>query len=154
MSGPTGDVPATFEWCVKNAVWWMATGEPLTAEVFTRDVVGTSPIMEAEGRDELLGKLSDRRGGMTNVEVGIDRVEGDEAEVVVTWHMAGDHTGPILVNEDVLYEPSGKRLRLAIVSTFTLREGAIASFHNEFDLDDLGRQLGRPVSRVRPAQDY
>ena len=154
MSGPPGDVPATLEWCVKNAVWWMATGEPLAAEVFTRDVVGTSPIMEAEGRDELLGKLSDRRGGMTNVEVGIDRVEGDEGEVVVTWHMAGDHTGPILVNEDVLYEPSGKRLRLAIVSTFTLREGAIASFHNEFDLDDLGRQLGRPVSRVRPAQDY
>ncbi len=154
MSGPTGDVPATFEWCVKNAVWWIATGEPLAAEVFTRDVVGTSPIMEARGRDELLSKLGDRRGGLTNVEVGIDRLEGGEGEVVVTWHMAGDHTGPMLVNEDVLYEPTGRRLRLAIVSTFTLRAGVIAAFHNEFDLDDLGWQLSRPVTRVRPAQDY
>jgi ketosteroid isomerase-like protein len=154
VSGPTGDVPATLEWCVKNAVWWIATGEPLAAAVFALDVVGTSPIMEAKGRDELLCKLGDRRGGLTNVEVEIERVEGDEREVAVTWHMAGDHTGPMLVNEDVLYEPTGQRLRLAIVSTFTLREGAIASFHNEFDLDDLGRQLGRPVARVRPAQDY
>lgn len=154
MSGPTGDVPATLEWCVRNAVWWIATGEPLAAEVFTRDVVGTSPIMEARGRDELIAKLGDRRGGLTNVEVKIDRVEGDEGEVVVTWHMAGDHTGPMLVNEDVLYEPTGQRLRLEIVSTFTLREGAIASFHNEFDIDDLGRQLGRPVKRVWPPHDY
>jgi hypothetical protein len=154
VSGPSGDVPGPLEWCVKNAVWWIATGEPLAAEVFTRDVVGTSPIMEARGRDDVLSKLGDRRSGLTNVEVGIDRVECDEDEVVVVWHMAGDHTGAMLVNEDVLYEPSGRRLRLAVVSTFTLREGAIASFHNEFDIDDLGRQLGRPVTRVRPAQDY
>jgi hypothetical protein len=154
VSGPTGDVPAALEWCVKNAVWWIATGEPLAADVFTRDVVGTSPIMEARGRDELLGKLGDRRGGLTNVEVAIDRVEGDETDVVVSWHIAGDHTGPMLVNEDVLYEPTGQRLRVAIVSTFTLRDGAIASFHNEFDLDELGRQLGKSVTRAWPAEDY
>jgi hypothetical protein len=62
VSGPTGDVPAPLEWCVKNAVWWIATGEPLTAEVFTHDVVGTSPIMEAKGRDEVIGKLGDLIG--------------------------------------------------------------------------------------------
>jgi hypothetical protein len=154
MSGPTGDVPAALDRCVKNAVWWLATGEPLAADVFTRDVIGTSPIMEARGRDDLLAKLGDRRGGLTNVEVGIDHVEGDEENVVVSWHMIGDHTGPMLINEDVLYEPTGQRLRLAIVSTFALREGAIASFHNEFDLDDLGAQLGMPVTRAWPAEGY
>ena len=58
--------PLDRESCVKNAVWWIATGEPLAADVFTTDVIGTSPIMAARGRDDLLAKLGDRRGGFTN----------------------------------------------------------------------------------------
>src|SRR5262249_17456333 len=144
MITPGPELPTGLEWCITNALWWIATGDPPAAAVFTQDVVATSPILEVSGRDNLLDKLGDQRGGLTNVEGTLDRVEGDVTAVVVSWHVAADHTGAMLVNEDLFYKPSGRRVHLNIVSSFELRDGRIAAFHNEFDVDEFSRQLGRP----------
>jgi hypothetical protein len=150
------DVPDEQARCIRSALWSLATGEPPAVDIFTPDVVCSSPLLEARGRDDLLNKIADRRGGLTDVTVRVDRMEGDGTAAAVSWRMAGDHTGAILLNEDVLLEPSGLRLALTVFSTFTLRGASIAMFRNEFDVDALARQFDIDVPSFWPsnARDY
>ena len=131
----TGRPSPEVERSVRTAVSSLVTGEPSALTLFTEDVTGASPLVRIHGREELRAQLADRRDGLSDVEVHIDVVTGDDDEVVVTWRFCGDHTGPIFVNEDTLFEPSGRRLQASVVTRFTLRDGRICAFTSEYDPD-------------------
>ena len=47
----------------------------------------------------------------------------------------------VLVNEDLLFEATGRRVTLPVTSEFGFRGARICSFRHDYDLDDLLRQL-------------
>jgi ketosteroid isomerase-like protein len=127
----------------------MVSGDVTALALFTEDVVGASPLVEVNNREDLRAQLSDRRDGLTEIDVCFDAITGDEPTVVVSWRVAADHTGEILVNEDAFYEPTGRRFRMSVVSHLTFREGRISAFRHEYDADGLRSQLGKDVTEGR-----
>jgi hypothetical protein len=108
-----------------DALLVLVTGEPPRSNVFADEVVVESRYLSARDRCELFDRLGDRRGAFSDVELVVDRVEAGPVWVDVTWHFWATHSGPILVNEDELYEPTGRRVTGGGVTRFDVSDGCI-----------------------------
>jgi hypothetical protein len=124
----------------------IVSGDIGAIELFTEDVAGDSPDMRVRSRTELGNQLIDRAETLSNVEFRLDRVEADHPGVRATWHMAGDHTGEVLFNEDQLFEPSGRRIVLTATTHARFRSGRSCEFLTTSEDADLIDQIraGRP----------
>ena len=140
MSDPQLSPPLDVEQVVHCALQLMITGED-DPTVFTDDVTGQTPLGEVFGRDDLLAQVSDWREGLTGAEFVVEGLAVDGSTAMVRWQLAGTHTGGVLVNEDVLFEATGRRVTVAVTSEFDLRGPLICWFRHDYDLDDVLRQL-------------
>ena len=131
--------PAGVERAVQGALQLMATG--VESDVFTDDVTGWTPLGEVHGRDQLRDQVTDWRDGMTDIDLVVDGIAVDGATAMARWRLSARHTGVVLVNEDLLYEPSGQEVTVAVTSEFGFRDERICWFRHDYDLDDLLRQL-------------
>jgi hypothetical protein len=108
-----------------EALLALVTGVPPGSEVFADEVVVESRYLSAQDRCELFDRLGDRRGAFSDVELVLDRVDAGSVWVDVTWRFSATHSGPILVNEDELYEPTGRRVTGGGVTHFDVGDGCI-----------------------------
>jgi hypothetical protein len=138
---PSG-LPPELERSVLAAVTALVTGELSALDAFADDVTGRSPLVDVASREDLEAQLVDRQGGFTAVDLVLHDLTTCDTEVVVSWRFSGDHTGEMLLNEDTLVEPTGRRVTLEVVTRFTLRDGRITSFLSEYDGDRLWADLG------------
>jgi hypothetical protein len=69
---------------------------------------------------------------------GLDEV-GNKA--IAEWLIEADHTGPLVLDEDAVLEPTGRRVQLAGATIADFREGKIRSFRTYFDDISLIEQL-------------
>ena len=93
------------------------------------------------GRDDLRAQVIDWRDGLTNVDLVVDAIAIDGTTAMARWQLDAHHTGVVLVNEDLLFEATGRRVTLPVTSEFGLRGARVCSFRHDYDLDDLLRQL-------------
>ena len=49
------------------------------------------------------------------------------------WLVEADHTGPLVLDDDVVLEATGRHVQLAGVSVADFREGKIRSYRTYFD---------------------
>lgn len=132
---------------LRDALFALATGELTAIESFTHDVIGEAPDLCVRSRKDLEFQLLDRAGALSNVEFVLDRVVGEARDVVVaSWCVAADHTGEMLVNEDFLLAPTGRRVRLTARTRVEFREGRIARFRTAYVDDHLFDKIGNPAS--------
>ena len=111
------------------------------ATLFTDDVVGWSPIATVSGLTDLVELAADRETTFSNVVImfrGLDEV-GNKA--VAEWLVEADHTGPMVLGEDVVLEATGRRVRLAGVTVADFRGEKIRSFRTYFDDVSLIEQM-------------
>lgn len=152
-----GATPGTdpFRRVVEDALWALVTGELRSIDTFAPDVVAKSRFLTASNRCELVDQIDDRRGTLSNVELVIDRMERDGTGVEIAWRFTGDHTGPALLNEDELYEPTGRRIGTAIITHLGVGDGCITSMRHEFDVAALcrGDCRGDPPDLDERSQD-
>ena len=141
MSDPQLSPAFDVEQVVLSALGVMVTGED-EPTAFTDDVTGQTPLGEVNGRADLLAQVSDWREGLTGAEFAVEGLAVDGSMAMVRWQLAGTHTGGVLVNEDVLFEPTGRRVTVAVTSEFDFQGPLICWFRHDYDLDDLLRQLG------------
>jgi hypothetical protein len=127
---------------VRALLWSLLTGDPPGAEIFTADVVVDSPLIAAANRFELLEQIDDRRGVLSTVELEVERIEREDSIVEVLWRFRGIHTGPLLVNDDQLFEPTGRQLGTSVVSRLELRDGRVCHMRHVPDVDFLDRARG------------
>src|SRR4029077_10906682 len=76
--------------------------------LFTDDVVGWSPYASVSGPAALAEPALLREVAFSNVVVmfrGLDEV-GNKA--FAEWVIEADHTGPLVLSEDVIVEPTGR----------------------------------------------
>ena len=117
----------------------VAPADPGT--LFTDDVVGWSPIVSVSSLTELAELSADRETAFSNVVImfrGLDEV-GNRA--FAEWVIEADHTGPLVLAEDAVLEPTGRRVKLAGATVADFREGKIRSFRTYFDDVSLIEQI-------------
>ena len=111
------------------------------ATLFTDDVVGWSPIATVSGLTDLVELAADRETTFSNVVImfrGLDEV-GNKA--FAEWLVEADHTGPMVLGEDVVLEATGRRVRMAGVTVADFRGEKIRSFRTYFDDVSLIEQM-------------
>jgi ketosteroid isomerase-like protein len=127
----------------------IVAGDARAGSLFTDDVVIDSPNMHVTSRAELEDQLGDRAGALTDVDLIVEGVGFGVGGVRVNWTASGNHTGAVLVNEDELFEASGRPVRLSASSIVTLRGGLISGLRTDYDDIDLRRQVAAQVD-LRP----
>ena len=109
--------------------------------LFTDDVVGWSPYATVSGLTALAELSALREIAFSNVVIllrGVDEV-GNKA--FAEWLIEADHTGPLVLDDDVVLEATGRHVQLAGVSVADFRDGKIRSFRTYFDDVSLIEQI-------------
>jgi ketosteroid isomerase-like protein len=109
--------------------------------LFTDDVVGWSPYASVSGLAAVLTLSDLRELAISNVVImfrGLDEV-GNKA--FAEWVIEADHTGPLVLDEDVVVEATGRRVVLAGATMADFRDGKIRSFRTYFDDLSLIEQI-------------
>ena len=110
-------------------------------DLFTQDVTGDSPYMYVRSRIGLEDQLSDRSGGLTDVDLTVDRVEEMSDGWLATWRVSGDHTGRLMLNEDVYFAPTGHRIDVSATTHLVLKGRRVRAFRTSYDEQDVAAQL-------------
>ena len=109
--------------------------------LYTDDVVGWSPYATVSGLRALAELAALRDVAFSNVVImfrGLDEV-GNKA--FAEWVVEADHTGPLVLSEDAVVEPTGRHVRLPGVTVADFREGKIWSYRTYFDDVSLLEQI-------------
>ena len=83
------------------------------ADLVTADVTGWSPNLFVTSRDDLLAALEERDESFSGIEVEVRALDHVGDKAFAEWHVAVDHTGPMVVDDDLVLEPTGRRLHLS-----------------------------------------
>ena len=116
-------------------------GDSLARELFTQDVVGWSPHLQVASLAELAAEFAEREDVLSNASVTVGTVDLLPGKVIAEWHIAADHTGPFLIADELLVEPTGRRILLAGATFAELRGDRICAFRHYFDDTALLKQL-------------
>src|SRR6185503_9995398 len=92
-------------------------------------------------RDELLVALAERDDALSNIETSIDAIDEIGNKAVAEWHVSADHTGPLVIEGDLMIEPTGRRLYLAGATIAEFDGDRICAFRHYFDDLALVEQL-------------
>jgi ketosteroid isomerase-like protein len=114
-------------------------------DLVTDDVIGWSPNLLVRSRAELLEAFGRREDTFSGIEVNVRALDelGDKA--IAEWHVAADHTGPLFVDDDMVIEPTGRRLHLSGATVAEFDGDRICSFRSYFDdLALVEQALGEP----------
>jgi hypothetical protein len=108
---------------------------------FTEDVAGWSPNLTVTSRAELAAAFAERHDVLSNIVIAFDAIYlvGDDA--IAEWRIRADHTGPLVVDDDLRIEGSGRTVVLAGATFAQFRGDLICAFRNYFDESALLEQL-------------
>ena len=101
--------------------------------LFTDDVVGWSPYASVSGLTALAELSALREIAFSDVVILLRSVDEVGNRVYAEWLIEADHTGPLVLDEDVALEATGRHVQLAGMSVADFREGKIRSFRTYFD---------------------
>jgi hypothetical protein len=135
---PTSTKEAVLVQALEAAV----TGDDSTLDqTFTEDVVGWSPNLAVTSRAELAEEFGDRHDALSNIVIAFDAIYiiGDNA--IAEWRISADHTGPIVVDDGLQLDPTGRTIVLAGATFAEFRGDQICAFRNYFDDAALLEQL-------------
>ena len=125
-----------------NAIEAEVSGEPVDlGTLFTDDVVGWSPYATVSGLAAIADLAAIHELAFSNSVImfrGLDEV-GNRA--FAEWLIEADHTGPFVLGEDAVVEPTGRRVQLAGFTVADFREGKIRSYRTYFDDISLLEQV-------------
>jgi ketosteroid isomerase-like protein len=99
----------------------------------TDDVSGWTPNLHVTTRDQLLEAIDVPEVAFSNVETAIDAVGHHGDKAFAEWRIAVDHTGPMVVDEDLLLPPTGRRLHLAGATVAEFDGARVRAFRTYFD---------------------
>ena len=108
-----------------------ASADPGT--LFTDDVVGWSPYASISGLTALAELSALRDIAFSNVVIGLRSVDEVGNRVYAEWLIEADHTGPLVLDDDVVLEATGRHVVLPGVSVADFRDGKIGSYRTYFD---------------------
>ena len=112
------------------------------AGLYTKDVKGWSPAVSVSSAAELAGEFEDREEAFSDIELDLVPLDVSGDRACVEWVATATHSGPLVVDDDVLIEPTGLRCRVRGVTVAEFDGDRIRSFRQYWDEASLIEQLG------------
>jgi ketosteroid isomerase-like protein len=103
------------------------------ADLVTHDVIGWSPHLNIASREDLVAAMHERDDPFSAVDLQIRAIDQIGDKAIAEWHVAADHTGPLVVDDDVVIAPTGRRLHLSGATVAEFDGELICAFRNYFD---------------------
>jgi len=135
MSGSNADV------MLKALEAEVGSAEVALDALFTDDVVGWSPYASVSGLTALAELSALRELAFSDVVILLRSLDEVGNKAYAEWLIEADHTGPLVLDEDTVLEPTGRHVQLAGVSVADFRDGKIRSFRTYFDDLSLIEQI-------------
>lgn len=92
-------------------------------ELYVDDVVGWTPTMTVCSAVELAVELEDREEAFSDIELELSPLEVGKDQACVEWVATATHSGPLVVDDELVIKPTGQR--------FTLRGITVADFDGD-----------------------
>jgi ketosteroid isomerase-like protein len=102
------------------------------ADLVTADVTAWSPNVFVTSRDELLAALQ-RDDTFSAIEIRVQALDQVGDKAIAEWHVAVDHTGPLAIDDDLVIEPTGRRLHVSGATIAEFDGDRICAFRSYFD---------------------
>ncbi len=114
----------------------------LLADLYTDDVHGWSPAISISSREELAVEVEERAGAFTEIAVAIEPIDLVDDKAFAEWAVSATHTGPFVLDDAVIVEPTGRRVALRGMTVAEFRGDRIKSFRQYWDEVALLEGLG------------
>ena len=138
LMGTSGDRAGVLVRALEVAV----TGDSrLVRELYTDDVQGWSPAMTVSSAAELAVELEDREEAFSDIDLDVSPLDVGDDQACVEWVVTATHSGPLVLDEDVAIEPTGRRCMLRGVTIADFDRGRIRGFRQYWDEVSLLEQL-------------
>lgn len=112
------------------------------AGLFTKDVKGWAPAASVSSSAELAGEFEDREEAFSDIDLELLPLDVAGDRACVEWVATATHSGPLVVDEDLVIDPTGLRCRLRGVTIAEFDGDRIRSFRQYWDEVSLIEQLG------------
>src|SRR3954470_4685469 len=109
--------------------------------LFTEDVQTWSPAMNARSLAELSDELRDRDQALSNVTVSVRSLHSSGSRVMAEWRVDADHTGPLVLNDELTVPPTGRHIHIGGATFADFRGDKIRAFRSYFDEMALMEQI-------------
>ena len=125
-----------------QAIEATVTGDSrVVRELYADDVQGWSPVMTVSSAAELAVELEDRQEAFTDIELDVTPLDVGDDQACVEWIATATHSGPLVIDEDVVIEPTGGRFTLQGVTVADFEGDRIRAFRQYWDEVSLLEQL-------------
>jgi ketosteroid isomerase-like protein len=109
--------------------------------LFTDDVVGWSPYASVSGLSAISELAALHDTAFSNVSLSLRGLDEAGNKAFAEWIVEADHTGPLVLGEDAVLDPTGRHVQLAGATIADFRDGKIRSYRTYFDDISLIEQL-------------
>lgn len=109
--------------------------------LFTDDVVGWSPFAMVSGLKALDDLADVHDSSFSNVTLSLRGLDEVGNKAFAEWVIEADHTGPLVLTEDAVLEPTGRHVTLPGATVANFRDGKIRSYRTYFDDASLIEQI-------------
>jgi ketosteroid isomerase-like protein len=138
VMGSSNDRAAVLVQAIEATV----TGDSrVVRELYADDVQGWSPVMTVSSAAELAVELEDRQEAFTDIELDVAPLDVGDDQACVEWIATATHSGPLVIDEDVVIEPTGGRFTLRGVTVADFEGDRIRAFRQYWDEVSLLEQL-------------
>jgi hypothetical protein len=110
--------------------------------LYTDDVQGSSPVLNISSAAELAVELEDREDAFSDVEIELAPLEVSGDKACVEWVARATHSGALVVDDDLVIEPTGRRFALRGVTVADFEGDRICAFRQYWDEVELLEGLG------------
>ena len=110
-------------------------------ELYADDVQGWSPVMTVSSSAELAVELEDRQEAFSDIDLDVTALDVGADQACVEWIATATHSGPLVIDEDVVIEPTGGRFTLRGVTVADFEGDRIRAFRQYWDEVSLLEQL-------------
>jgi predicted ester cyclase len=131
-------LPNVFVRALETAV---GLGNEDPSNLFTEDVLAWSPALMASSLAELSEALKVRDEALSNVNLAIRSLNVGGNRVIAEWRLDADHTGPLVVDDELTVEATGRHVHVGGATFADFRGDKIRSFRSYFDEVALMEQL-------------
>ena len=125
-----------------QAIEASVTGDSrVVRELYADDVQGWSPVMTVSSAAELAVELEDRQEAFSDIDLEVTPLDVGADQACVEWIATATHSGPLVIDEDVVIEPTGGRFTLRGVTVADFEGDRIRAFRQYWDEVSLLEQL-------------
>jgi ketosteroid isomerase-like protein len=117
------------------------------AELFSEDVEFTSPHLSLTSRGSLQRELGVPEDSLSDIRVVVLALDAIADKLIAEWRLEAMFTRPVLLDDRMLIEPTGRVASLSGVSIAEFRGRRIRAFRHYFDDSELLAGVPGPVRR-------